>query len=228
MAIILHIETATPVCSVALGVDGKCIAFKEVVKENSHSSLLTVMIDELLKSQKFSIKDLQAIAVSNGPGSYTGLRIGASVAKGMSYALDIPIITVSTLKAMAWGIREIFGKQQSTLYCPMIDARRMEVYASMVDENLQTILEDIPVILDEQTFATILANKTIVFAGDGSTKAQSIITHANAQFIDVQASARWMCELSELAYKEQTFADTAYFTPFYLKEFQTTVPRKKV
>ena len=228
MAIILHIETATPVCSVAIGIDGKCISFKEVVKENSHSSLLTVMIDELLKEQNLLPNDLQAIAVSNGPGSYTGLRIGASVAKGMSYALDIPVITVSTLKAMAWGIRESFGKNQNTLYCPMIDARRMEVYASMVDENLQTTMEDIPVILDEQTFVDILANKIVVFAGDGSIKAKSVILHENARFIEVQASARWMCELLEQAYKVQTFADTAYFTPFYLKEFQTTVPRKKV
>ena len=228
MAIILQIETATPVCSVALAIDGKCIAFKELVKENSHSSLVTVMIDELLHEQNITTKHLDAIAVSKGPGSYTGLRIGASVAKGMCYALEIPLIAISTLKEMAWGIRETYGKQQNTLYCPMIDARRMEVYASVVDANLDARIEDIPVILDEQSFSELLVANTIVFAGDGSEKAKTVLTNKNALFIDTLASSRWMYELAEQAYQIKDFTDTAYFAPFYLKEFQTTVPRKKV
>jgi len=228
MAIILQIETATPVCSVALAIEGKCVAFKELIKENSHSSLVTVMIEELLKEQKLTPKQLDAVAVSMGPGSYTGLRIGASVAKGMCYALEIPLIAVSTLKAMAWGIRETYGIKTNTLYCPMIDARRMEVYATIVDAELQAILEDVPVILDDSSFSEFLNDNTIVFAGDGCEKSKIVITSQNAKFIDILASARWMCELSENSYQLKTFADTAYFAPFYLKEFQTTVPRKKV
>ena len=228
MAIILQIETATPVCSVALAIEGKCVAFKELIKENSHSSLVTVMIEELLKEQKLTPKQLDAVAVSMGPGSYTGLRIGASVAKGMCYALEIPLIAVSTLKAMAWGIRETYGIKTNTLYCPMIDARRMEVYATIVDAELQAILEDVPVILDDSSFSEFLNDNTIVFAGDGCEKSKIVITSQNSKFIDILASARWMCELSENSYKLKNFADTAYFAPFYLKEFQTTVPRKKV
>jgi len=228
MAIILQIETATPVCSVAIAKDGKLIAFKEILKENSHSSLITVMIDELLKELGLTPKQLDAIAVSKGPGSYTGLRIGASVAKGMCYALDIPLIAISTLKALAWGIREEYGNNANTLYCPMIDARRMEVYATIVDADLHAIIEDVPVILDDNSFSELLKENTIVFAGDGSEKSKTVLTSQNARFIDTLASARWMCELSESAYQSKTFADTAYFAPFYLKEFQTTVPRKKV
>jgi tRNA threonylcarbamoyladenosine biosynthesis protein TsaB len=228
MAILLHIETATPVCSIALGIDGNCVSYKELVKENSHSSLVTVMIDELLKEQGLTTAQLNAVAISYGPGSYTGLRIGTSVAKGMCYALDIPLIAISTLKSMAWGMRQTYGGDQNTLYCPMIDARRMEVYASIVNAGLVSVLDDSAVILDEHSFEALLQNKTIVFAGDGSIKAKTVITNDNAFFIETQASSCWMCELAANAYREQAFADTAYFTPFYLKEFQTTVPRKKV
>ena len=228
MAIILQIETATPVCSVALAIDGKCVAFKELIKENSHSSLLTVMIDELLQEQGLIPQQLDAIAVSKGPGSYTGLRIGASVAKGLCYAMDKPLIVISTLKAIAWSIRETFGIKNNTLYCPMIDARRMEVYATIVDCDLNAIMEDVAVLLDEQTFSDLLKENTIIFAGDGSEKSKTILTSPNAKFVNTLASARWMCELAEKAFQEKVFADTAYFAPFYLKEFQTTVPRKKL
>ena len=228
MATILQIETATPICSIAIGLDGKCLAFKEIKKENSHSSLVTVMIDELLKQENITPSQLDAIAISMGPGSYTGLRIGASVAKGMCYALGIPLIAISTLKAMAWGIREAHGNKPNTLYCPMIEARRMEVYASVYDSEMNTILADTAIILDNQSFVDLLQEKTIIFAGDGSIKAKTQITNTNARFIETEASAQWMCELSENAYHENAFANTAYFAPFYLKEFQTTQPRKKV
>lgn len=228
MAIILQIETATPVCSVALAIDGNCVSYKEVVKENSHSSLLTVMIEELLHEQNLKPSQLDAVAVSMGPGSYTGLRIGVSVAKGMCYALNIPLIAISTLKALAWGMRNSHGKSSDTLFCPMIDARRMEVYAIVVDNELEPIMHDSAIILDEQSFSDLLQKQTVVFAGDGSMKASTLITDPKACFIETLASARWMCALSETAFQEKSFADTAYFTPFYLKEFQTTVPRKKV
>jgi len=228
MATILQIETATPICSIAIGLDGKCLAFKEIKKENSHSSLLTVMIDDLLKQQQITPSQLDAIAISMGPGSYTGLRIGTSVAKGMCYALGIPLIAISTLKAMAWGIREAYGKTPNTLYCPMIEARRMEVYASVYDSEMNAILADTAIILDNQSFMDLLEEKTIIFAGDGSIKAKTQLTNTNALFIETEASSQWMCELSENAYHEKAFADTAYFVPFYLKEFQTTQPRKKV
>jgi tRNA threonylcarbamoyladenosine biosynthesis protein TsaB len=129
---------------------------------------------------------------------------------------------------MAWGMRESYGKKENTLFCPMIDARRMEVYARIVDTDLHTILEDSPVILDENSFQELLLQNTIVFAGDGSMKTKTVIMNPNAVYIETQASSRWMCELAANAYREQAFADTAYFAPLYLKEFQTTVPRKKV
>lgn len=228
MALILNIDTATPVCSVALSKDGICIGFKELVKENSHSSLLTVMIEELLQECNVDVSSLHAVSVSYGPGSYTGLRIGVSVAKGMCYALQIPLIAVSTLQTIAYGIKKESGDNAETLFCPMIDARRMEVYTALYNDHLDVLIPDQALILDEHSFREQVKSQKIICAGDGSEKAKTVLTHPNFTFVSTLASARWMCELAKLKYDKQQFEDVAYFTPFYLKEFQTTVPRKKI
>jgi tRNA threonylcarbamoyladenosine biosynthesis protein TsaB len=229
MAKILCIETATQVCSVAIAHEGSCLRYKEITKENAHSSLLTVMIQELMEETGVKPTDFSAVAVSMGPGSYTGLRIGASVAKGMCYALKIPLIAVSTLKAIAWGTRYSFGSSlQDVLFCPMIDARRMEVYTALFDADLQVLEPDKALILTPESFDESFQKYTVVFSGDGSVKTKTILTNQNAVYSDVLASARWMVSLADEAYQTKQFADTAYFVPYYLKEFQTTTPRKKV
>lgn len=227
MAIILHIETATPVCSVALGIDGQCVGFKEIEKENSHSSLVTVMIEQLLKDHNIITTQLQAIAVSKGPGSYTGLRIGASVAKGMCYALDIPLIAISTLESIAKGAQLGVNCNQNMLICPMIDARRQEVYTALFDEKMNRLTDDKPLILDEHSFVDTIAGKILILCGDGSKKAGEIMKTVPFIQSNTTASARWMVEIGEQMFKTQSFENTAYFAPFYLKEFITTTPRKR-
>ena len=179
MALILLIETATKSCSVSLSSENKIIACKEEVnKQYSHAEKLTIFITELFKTQDFSIKDLDAIAVSKGPGSYTGLRIGVSTAKGLCYALDIPLISVSTLKAMAFRMAQ---KEASDLYCPMIDARRMEVYNAFYNNTNKEIRGIQADIIEAHSYQKAL-DKKVLFFGDGAQKCKQIIQHSNANF----------------------------------------------
>ncbi len=217
MALILLIETATKNCSVSLSSENKIIACKEEVNEQySHAEKLTVFITELFKTQDFTIKDLDAVAVSKGPGSYTGLRISVSTAKGLCYALDIPLISVSTLKAMAFGMAQ---KEKSDLYCPMIDARRMEVYNAFYNSTNKEIRGIQADIIKVDSYQKEL-DKKVLFFGDGSEKCKQMIQHPNARFIDgIFPSSKDMLEIANEKFAEKDFEDVVYSEPFYLKDF---------
>ena len=214
---ILNIETSTKACSVALHKNGELIVCREDVTANfSHSEKLLKFISELFSDEKLSISDLDAIAVSMGPGSYTGLRIGISTAKGLCYGLDIPLISISTLKAMSFGMAlEI----KADLYCPMIDARRMEVYSAFFDINNTEVRKIQADIIDENSYKKELEKK-VVFFGDGSEKLIEKIKDKNAIFVsDIHPSAKNMGLLSYQKFTKSLFEDLAYFEPFYLKDF---------
>lgn len=219
MAYILNIETATRNCSVSLAKDGVIIAYQEIAEQGySHAENLHVFIDNVLKSCSLDINHLQAIAVSCGPGSYTGLRIGVSAAKGLCYALKIPLIAVDTLKILALKVTI-----QNGLIIPMIDARRMEVYSAVFDSNYNQVRETKAEILSENSFEKF-NNETLYFVGDSNEKAKTVLTQSNFVFLDevVFPSAKEMCNLSYKKYLENNFEDVAYFEPFYLKDFLIT------
>lgn len=230
MTLILSIETATPVCSVALATDKKIIGVKESTKKNSHSEIVTVFIDELLKENKLTFSDLNAVVVSKGPGSYTGLRIGVSTAKGICYALDIPLISVNTLQSLSIGASmdyQIDGGLQH-LFCPMLDARRMEVYCALYDKNNHEVRETKAEIIEPDAFQTYLEKNKVIFFGDGAEKCKDVIQHPNAVFLDnVFPSAKNMAGIALDKYKKQQFEDVAYFEPFYLKDFIAGVSKVK-
>jgi len=233
MPLILNIETATSVCSVSLAKDGRRVSSKESGEERSHSEQLTVMIKELLSGQNMKATDLDAVAVSSGPGSYTGLRIGVSAAKGICYAAGIPLLSVNTLKLMAKGILKHPDIQTQAdhdiLLCPMIDARRMEVYSALFDMKNELKREVVAEIITENSYTDILKEKKIAFFGDGSEKCRDIIKNINAVFISgYYPSADDMIPLSHEAWKQKKYEDIAYFEPFYLKDFIPTVPKKRV
>ena len=219
--IILHIETSTEVCSVALSSDEQCLCVKESTDGRNHAALLTVLIEELFDTNDISASMLNAVAISSGPGSYTGLRIGTSVAKGVCYGANIPLVAVSTLHAMSMGFIQLNGDiPQSALLCPMIDARRMEVYTALYDQK-GSIVENISAkIITEHSFSSWLEEYQIYFFGNGSNKCRSSIKHYNAIFCDnFTHSSRYMLKPALQAYNEKIFEDVAYFEPFYLKDF---------
>ncbi len=226
MTYILNIETATHICSVALSENGKTIDLIESFEDKTHAELLTVFIEKILERNQLVSQNLSAICVSKGPGSYTGLRIGVSVAKGLCYGLGIPLISVSTLKAMAFGAKEIGGCDG--VLCPMIDARRMEVYTALYSSDIN-LLENVHAkIIDSDSFVDVLNNSNVFFFGTGSEKCKDSIQHPNAQFIDKTfISASNMSVLAFEKYTNNEFEDVAYFEPFYLKEFQAIKSTKK-
>ena len=217
MALILLIETATKSCSVALALNGKVIACKQEVNENySHAEKLNTFIIALFQGRNISLQDLDAITVSKGPGSYTGLRIGVSTAKGLCYALDKPLISISTLRAMAYGIAQ---KESADLYCPMIDARRMEVYNAFYDDKNNEIRAVNADIINADSYQKELESE-VLFFGDGAEKCKQIIQHSNAKFIDsIYPSSKDMIALAMQKFDKKEFEDIAYFEPYYLKDF---------
>ena len=217
MALILAIETATRNCSVALFKDGTVIAEKEHISDGyTHSEQLTLFIQQVIDSANISLKKVEAVALSMGPGSYTGLRIGTSTAKGLCYALDIPLIAISTLKAMAFAMAK---NEKLAIYCPMIDARRMEVFSALYDTNNKEIRGVQADIVDKNTYSEFLTNE-ILFFGDGSLKCQEIISHKNAKFIKgIYPSAKNLGILAKAKFEKKDFEDVAYFEPYYLKDF---------
>jgi len=226
MAYILGIETATTVCSAAITLDGKIVVDKKLYSERSHANELTLLIQELMNEASISFQDLGAIALSEGPGSYTGLRIGTSTAKGLCYGLGLPLITVSTLKAMAFEVARM-TEDSNALYAPMIDARRMEVYTALYTSSMKEELEPQPMILDDSSFEETLYKNSVFFFGDGSNKFVELASNKSAKFIlDVTPSAWAICQLAELKHLKAEFSDLAYFEPQYLKAFQTTKPKK--
>ena len=216
MAYILNIETATTNCSVSVSKDGDCLVLKEDnALSYSHAESLHVFIADVLKSAKIKPSQLDAIAVSKGPGSYTGLRIGVSAAKGLCYALDIPLISVNTLLSLTHQVKVKEGH-----IIPMLDARRMEVYSAIYDSNFSQKRETKAQILEASSFDFFLEKAKVYFIGNGVEKAKTIVNHENAVFIDGKLpSALQMAELSYHKYKKDDFEDVAYFEPFYLKEF---------
>ena len=225
--IILHIETSTNVCSVALSENGTCIFSKSNTDGMNHAALLSVFIAEALEVLKSIDKKLAAVAVSSGPGSYTGLRIGVSTAKGLCYGFDIPLIAVSTLEVLTAQALKTIKNAENALFCPMIDARRMEVYAAIYNGKGE-IKRDISAdIITSDSYTEILANQQVYFFGNGAEKCKYTITHSNARFIDnLVPLAENMIPFAERAFIENQFVDVAYFEPFYLKEFQTTAPKR--
>ncbi len=246
MALLLCLETATEVCSVALFRDEKLLDIRESSVRNVHSAMLTTFIDELVKSSGIRFAELDALAVSMGPGSYTGLRIGVATAKGLCYALDKPLIAVPTLQAMAVGMSEEMQSEKykvqstkykvqseklkgATLFCPMIDARRMEVYCAVFDQENHEVREVRAEVVDEFSFQEILSGNTVIFGGDGAEKCKALFeNNPNAFFMDdFQASARFLAGLAAEKFRQQEFENLAYFEPFYLKDFVAGKPRVK-
>jgi len=227
MAKILQIETATAICSVAVSVNGETISFKEEQGQNLHAANLTLFIDEAVKAAGLSYQELDAVAVSKGPGSYTGLRIGVSTAKGLCYALDKPLIAIETLAMMAAGYLAE-NPNYSGLICPMIDARRMEVYTTVFDSSLNVLLPTEAKIIDEASFDTLLSQQVMTFLGDGAAKCAEVLTDPNAKFDAANFnSASYMSRLANEAFSNRKFEDVAYFEPFYLKDFVVTQPKKQ-
>ena len=222
MAIILNIETATTNCSVSLSKEGKTIILKEDYDKNySHAERLHIYIDEVLKKSNIGANQLDAIAISKGPGSYTGLRIGVSAAKGLCFALNKPLISVSTLEALAHQIKECDG-----VIVAMLDARRMEVYSAIFDSNYNQIRETQAEILSEDSFSKYLEQGKVYFIGNGVEKTKTLISHPNAIFVDDKLpSAKEMGFLANHKYKKSDFEDVAYFEPYYLKDFVALKPK---
>ena len=229
---ILCIETATNVCSVALADKGKLIGLKESAIDKSHASLLTVFTEELMQENNIKVSDLDAVAVSKGPGSYTGLRIGVSAAKGLCYGADIPLISVNTLESMFHTfllLNNDFRDEPDLLFCPMIDARRMEVYSSLFNAEGLELQEVKAEIIDGDSYRSLLDKQKIVFFGNGADKCTDVISHENAIFsTGFQLSATGLAMPGDNALAESRFEDTAYFEPFYLKDFIATIPKKNL
>ncbi len=224
MTCILNIETSTKNCSISIARSGEVISIKELNNGNySHAEMLHPLINEALLESKLTIKDIEAIAVGKGPGSYTGLRIGVSAAKGLCFANDIPLISINSLEILAQSM-----KIDSGLIIPMIDARRMEVYAAIYDKNYNLYRETKAEIIDSHSFLAELQNQKVYFLGDGAEKCKEMIRSKNAIFIDhLFPSAKNMALLSYRKYTQKIFEDVAYFEPFYLKDFIATHQKKK-
>jgi len=231
---ILLIETATEVCSVALIENNEVLALREISEGKSHAGVLTLFIQEILEEAKFSIDSLDAVAVSMGPGSYTGLRIGVSVAKGLCYGRDIPLIGIPTLESMFQGmINRLtimkYDFNDNDIFIPMIDARRLEVYMAIFDGKGKQLKDTCAIIVESDSFKTLLDTSKVFFFGSGALKLKNIITHKNAVFdANFVHSSINMSVLTLNKFHIKKFVDTAYFEPFYLKDFISTVPKKKL
>jgi len=227
---ILAIDTATTVCSVALSDQGNLISLRETSDKNAHSAMLTLLISELMSSARISLSSLDAVAVSAGPGSYTGLRIGVATAKGLCYSLSKPMIAIPTLQAMAKGIQDTgCGIISKSLFCPMIDARRMEVFCALYDSSSRETRKVQADIIDENSFRKELEENRIIFAGEGAEKCKPFLEqHKNSVFLDnFTHSAKYMIGLAEAKHRKGDYENLAYFEPFYLKEFVAGKPRVK-
>ncbi|MFA9214022.1 MAG: tRNA (adenosine(37)-N6)-threonylcarbamoyltransferase complex dimerization subunit type 1 TsaB [Candidatus Methylacidiphilales bacterium] len=228
MTHILCIETATEICSVAIAKDGETIALVEDTLGNNHANQLHILVAKALIDASLLFTDLNAVAVSKGPGSYTGLRVGVSTAKGYCYALQIPLIAINTLQSLANGFWQN-NPSYTGLVCPMIDARRMEVYCALFNQSLHEVLPTQAKIIDEQSFVEELSLNQITFIGNGAAKCENTIHFPNAHFKnEIRCNASNLSELANQAFNQQQFEDVAYFEPYYLKDFVGTVAKKLV
>lgn len=234
MALILSIETGTDICSVALANDGELMALRESDEGRDHAKKVALFVDELLRETGVQPSDLDAIAVGKGPGSYTGLRIGVSFAKGMCYALNIPLIAIGSLDALTEVAREDFDagildiedeEWTKAKLCPLVDARRMEVYAQVFDNEGKALTDVVAEVVTEESFKEWRKDKFVVF-GNGAKKCTELLS--DAVFVEIAPSARGIVRLAEEAFKAEKFEDLAYFEPFYLKEFLVIPSKKKL
>lgn len=230
---VLCIETSTAVCSVALCDRNGIISFKESIEGKSHAAYLTVFIEQLLSEEGINAGELDAVAVSKGPGSYTGLRIGVSTAKGIAYGASIPLIGIETTTSMFYGItselRLKYLADNQTLYVPVIDARRMEVYYTILDSEGKKVNNIKAEVISEDSFSEIPESVRILFFGDGAEKCRKTLTRSNNGFVEeFRLSATFMYEPVIKALGEHHFEDIAYFEPFYLKDFITSRPKKNI
>ena len=228
MALILNIETATKVCSVSLANDGIEVMTKEMKSEKfSHSENLNLFIEAIFNETEYTIKDIDAIAVSKGPGSYTGLRIGVSTAKGLCYGLDVPLIAIDSLEAVAYLALQNPDNFKYNFIIPMFDARRMEVYSAVYDNDL-LMVEDIKAeVIETDSYQNIINSGSVLFLGPGAEKCQPNFTTDSVSFdLTTEVSAKGMIEIAEQKYNRDHFEDVAYFEPFYLKEFIAGTPKK--
>ncbi len=232
---LIFIETSTALCSVALAENGEVVSYKESSAPKAHASLTAVFIDEMLKERGITLADCDAVCVSMGPGSYTGLRVGVSTAKGLCFGSGKPLMAAGTLDTLVAQASSELERTAGDLLnmdfkyiVPMVDARRMEVYTAVFTPDGQQLTETAPAIVDESSFAEQLADGPTLFIGDGAGKCASVLTHPNARFIQCHPNAAAMLAPALKAYKEKRFEDVAYFEPFYLKEFVATVSKKKL
>lgn len=227
MACILHIETSTDVCSVAVSEDAQVIFQQDDHSGPNHAERLGTMIDEALSFTDSHAIPFDAVAVSCGPGSYTGLRIGVSMAKGVCYGRNLKLISVPTLELMCVPLLLSEKIEEGALLCPMLDARRMEVYAALYDRALKPVREIGADIVDADTYREWLDLHPVYFFGNGAKKCMDVIQHPNARYIDgVEPLAKWMMPLAERRFLQEQFEDVAYFVPFYLKDFVAKLPKK--
>jgi len=234
MAGILNIETSTPLCSVALALDGQIVAQRETLEDKSHSALLTVFIEEILKERKLQVMDLDAVAVGKGPGSFTGLRIGVSTAKGLCYGSKLPLIAAGTLEILFTQALELVqagipGYDEEVLFCPMIDARRMEVFTCLFTSSGKVVENVSARIIDRDSYSDLLSSRRIIFFGSGMDKCRGALSHPNSLFLDdVYPHAAALAVMAEKAYHKREFENLAYFEPFYLKDFIATIPKRNL
>lgn len=228
MAYIIQLETTTKQCSVALSYKGNCISKKVLLAEHfSHDEKLHVFIREVLQEASVGFSELDAVSISKGPGSYTGLRIGVAAAKGLCFALDIPLIGIQTLELM---VQPFIGKAEYVFFIPMLDARRMEVYTAVFDNSKTWIQETNALVLEAQSFYDLLGDSPCLVFGNGASKFKTLQPKINAHFTETVSypSAEDMSRLAWLEFQKKNFEDLATFEPFYLKDFQTTPPKKEL
>lgn len=218
MALILNIDTAINPASLCLSREAQSLQFALNNNQQDHASWLHLAIMKTIADAGLRVNDLEAVAVTIGPGSYTGLRVGLSAAKGLCYALDIPLISINTLEVMVNAMK----KEEADLFCPVIDARRMEVFMAVFNKDMETMINPCAMIIEENSFASLLASGKVIFSGNGSEKIRKIISHPNAIFKNFTITAADMVRLSDNKFVEKKFADTAYTEPFYIKEFYST------
>lgn len=233
-AYILAIETSTEACSVALSENGKTILSEEIDQPKAHASMLAVLIEKILTKAELKASDLAAVAVSEGPGSYTGLRVGVSTAKGICYAAGVPLVSVDTLEILALKAKDHFLENgmafdEGTRIVPMIDARRMEVYTATFSGNMDKLTETDALILNQDIFSKLLKESThVIFTGDGAEKSKAVINDPKAVFLPAFPTADFMAEPAFRAYEKSEFEDIAYFEPRYLKEFVAGISKNKL
>lgn len=229
MGKIILIETSTSLCSAALGIDGHIVADRESREPRAHASMTAPFVKEMLDSQGMKMSDCDAVCVSAGPGSYTGLRVGSSTAKGLCFASGKPLLAVETLEVLAWqAAEEKLLPDGCRFIIPLVDARRMEVYTTVFSAGMQKLDETRPLVVDRDSFSEWLEQGPVLFIGDAADKCSTVISSPNAHFVQACPKASAMLKPAQRELAARNFKDTAYFEPFYLKQFQATTSKKKI